>query len=67
MPRGGASASPRVAVRFTGADAAAERTIALDPARAEQAFTFALPRAPSGLAVDPEGRLLLTSQVRRAP
>jgi aminopeptidase N len=59
---------PRVAVRFTGAGGAAdERTIALDPARAEQAFAFTLPRASAGLAVDPEGRLLLTAEVRKVP
>jgi aminopeptidase N len=60
---------PRVAVRFAaaGGGAVGDRTIALDPARAEQTFTFSLPRAPAGLAVDPEGRLLLTAEVRKAP
>jgi aminopeptidase N len=58
---------PRVAVRFTAAGGAADdRSLALDPALAEQTFTFTLPRAPTGVAIDPEGRLLMTAEVRRA-
>ena len=57
---------PRVTVRFAAAGAADDRSLALDPARAEQTFTFTLPRAPTGVAIDPEGRLLMTAEVRRA-
>lgn len=59
---------PRVAVRFSDArGTVADRSLALDPARAEQAFTFTLPRAPTGVTIDPEGVLLLTAEVRRVP
>ena len=59
---------PRVAVRFAVADGPAmDRVLALDPRRAEQTFTFTLPRAPTGLAVDPHGVLLLSANVRQAP
>ena len=59
---------PRVAVRFTAAGGTVgDRSLALDPTRAEQTFTFTLPRSPTGIVVDPEGRLLVTAEVRKGP
>jgi aminopeptidase N len=56
---------PRVAVRFTAAgDVVGDGAFALDPAQAEQTFTFTLPRAPTGVQVDPDGRLLLRATVQ---
>jgi len=39
-------------------------TFALDPAQAEQPFTFTLARVPTEARLDPDGRLLMRATVR---
>jgi aminopeptidase N len=59
---------PRVEVRFLALDEAiGDRAFALDSAQTDGSFTFDLPRAPTGLRIDPDGRLLLTAAVRFGP
>ena len=59
---------PRVEVRFYAyEEAAGEGTFALDPDQAEQVFTFDLGRAVTGLRIDPDGKLLLATTVRKSP
>jgi len=56
---------PRVAVRFLSAgEVVGDGTFALDPAQAEQSFTFTLPRTPSDVRVDPDAHLLLRATVQ---
>jgi len=55
---------PRVEVRFLAAgDVVGADTIALDPAQAEQTFTFTLARMPTEVRLDPDGHLLLRATV----
>jgi aminopeptidase N len=59
---------PRVAVRFlAAAEAIGDRVLVLDAAQADASFTFDLPSVPTGLRIDPDGRLLLTATVRFGP
>jgi len=50
-----------------GDEAIGDRTLSLGPSPAEATFTFDLPRTPTGVAIDPDGHLLLTAIVRREP
>jgi aminopeptidase N len=60
--------SSRVAVRFTAAgEALGDGAFALDPAQAEQTFTFPLPRVPTDARLDPDGHLLLRATVTGSP
>jgi aminopeptidase N len=57
-----------VAVRFTAAgETVGDGAFALDPAQAEQTFTFTLPRVPTDTQLDPDGHLLLRATVTVLP
>jgi aminopeptidase N len=59
---------PRVEVRFLeGTEPVGEGAFALDTSQAEASFAFDLPRPPTSVRIDPEGRLLLTATVRMTP
>jgi aminopeptidase N len=55
---------PRLDVRFLSAgEAVGDVTCALDPALAEQTFTFTLRRMPTEVRLDPDGHLLMRATV----
>jgi aminopeptidase N len=59
---------PRVEMRFLAdTETIGQGVVTLDASAEEASFTFDLPRAPTAVRIDSEGRLLMTATVRMEP